>query len=79
VLASDGPDNPRALRRRFPVFDLTMTEVGTVEAPYPSNIPWPSVVGHAGGWLLLTFDGTPYGGDLPGYGTHGDLVVMRSR
>ena len=28
--------------------------------------------------VLLTFDGTPYGGELPGYGTHGDLIVLRT-
>jgi hypothetical protein len=32
-----------------------------------------------GDWLLVTFDGTPVGGPLTGYGTHGDLVVMRAR
>ena len=41
VLASDGAGNPRALRERFPVFDLAMTEIGALEAPYPTNIPWP--------------------------------------
>jgi hypothetical protein len=25
---------------------------------------------------MVTFDGTPTGGALPGYGTHGDVVVM---
>ena len=33
--------------------------------------------GADGTWSLLTFDGTPAGGRLAGYGTHGDLVVMR--
>lgn len=78
VLASDGPDNPRGLRERFPVFDLTMREVGVLDAPYPTNIPWPTVVERPDGWHLLTFDGTAYGGAVPGYGTHGDLVVMRT-
>jgi hypothetical protein len=78
VLASDGRDNPRPLRRRFPVFDLAMNEVGTLDAPYPSNIPWPSLVRHEGGWLLMTFDGTPYGGGVAGYGTHGDVLVLRT-
>lgn len=78
VLASDGPDNPKPLRGRFPVFDLAMTEVDTLDAPYPTNIPWPSVVQHDGGWTLLTFDGTPYGGGVSGYGTHGDVVVLRT-
>ena len=78
VLASDGADNPRGLRGRFPVFDLAMTEVGTLDAPYPSNIPWPTLVERDGVWTMLTFDGTPYGGGVSGYGTHGDLVVMRT-
>jgi hypothetical protein len=79
VLASDGPDNPRGLRERFPVFDLTMTEVGALDAPYPTNIPWPTLVERDGVWTMLTFDGTPYGGGVSGYGTHGDLVVMRTK
>jgi hypothetical protein len=29
-------------------------------------------------WLMLTFDGTTYGGAVLGYGTHGDVIVMRS-
>lgn len=75
VLASDGPDSPRHLRRRYPVFDLAMREVGALDAPYPSNLPWPTLVEHQGRWLLLTFDGTPYGGRVAGYGTHGDVWV----
>jgi hypothetical protein len=31
------------------------------------------------GWLMLTFDGTRYGGAVLGYGTHGDVVVMRAQ
>ncbi|MET1061095.1 MAG: hypothetical protein ABWX84_15955 [Nocardioides sp.] len=79
VLASDGAGNPRGLRRRFPVFDLTMTEVGALEAPYPTNIPWPTLLERDGVWTMLTFDGTPYGGGVSGYGTHGDLVVLRTK
>lgn len=84
LLASDGRDGPRGLRARYPVLDETVREVGALEAPYPSNIPWPTLVratrdvdGHDG-WWLMTFDGTPAAGPLPGYGTHGDLVVMRA-
>lgn len=59
-------------------------DAGTLEAPYPTNIPWPTLVRlddrggpDAGGdWLAVTFDGRPYGGPLAGYGTHGDLVLM---
>lgn len=85
LLASDGPENPRAVRRRYPVFELGpehagMTERGELAAPYVTNIPWPTVVPPAregDPWWLVTFDGTPCGGTLPGYGTHGDVVVMR--
>lgn len=78
VLASDGRDNPAGVRGRFPVFDLTMREVGALDAAYPTNIPWPTLLERPDGWLMLTFDGTPAGGDLPGYGTHGDFLVLRT-
>ncbi len=78
LLASDGPDNPRGRRERYPVYDLDMTEIGELDAPYPTNIPWPMVVPHGDAWLMLTFDGTRYGGGILGYGTHGDVVVMRT-
>lgn len=83
VLASDGRDNPRATRGRFPIFDLELREVGTLDAPYPSNIPWPTVIAPDEYrpddlWSLVTFDGTTAGGRLTGYGTHGDVVVMRA-
>ncbi|GAA4087937.1 hypothetical protein ACFFOS_11060 [Nocardioides kongjuensis] len=82
VLASDGRDNRRAVRGRYPVFDTSMTEIGTLTAPYPSNIPWPTVVPPdpdvpGDEWRLVTFDGRRSGGRLAGYGTHGDVVVMR--
>lgn len=76
VLASDGPDSAAPLRRRFPVFDLTMREVGTLDAPYPTNLPWPTLVHLDDGWLMLTFDGTPSAGRVAGYGTHGDFLVL---
>ena len=79
MLASDGADNPRGLRERFPVFDLAMAEIGALEAPYPTNIPWPTLLERDGVWTMLTFDGTPYGGGVSGYGTHGDLVVLRTK
>lgn len=78
VLASDGRDSRRGLRARFPTYDLTMTETGTLDAPYPTNLPWPTLARVDGGWLMVTFDGRAAGGKLLGYGTHGDLVVMRS-
>ena len=79
VLASDGRDSRRGLRARFPAYDLTMTETGALDAPYPTNLPWPTLAQVDGRWLMVTFDGRARGGKLLGYGTHGDLVVMRSR
>jgi len=83
VLASDGRDNPRGLRARFPVLDTDLREIGTLRAPYPTNIPWPTLVppdpARPGDtWRLVTFNGRPTGGRLAGYGTHGDVVVMRA-
>ncbi|MDI6912057.1 hypothetical protein [Nocardioides sp.] len=72
VLASD------KVRRRYPVFDLDLRETGALEAPYPTNIPWPTLVPTGDSWLLVGFNGRPSGGPLPGYGTHGDVVVARA-
>lgn len=79
VVASDGRDGRRGQREAYPVFDLAMTQVGELAAPYPTNIPWPTLARLDDGWAMLTFNGRRYGGKLLGYGTHGDLVVMRSR
>jgi hypothetical protein len=78
VLASDGRDSARGMRARFPVFDLAMQEIGMLDAPYPTNLPWPTVARVDDGWLMATFNGRSAGGSLLGYGTHGDLVLMRS-
>ena len=77
VLASDGRDSPRGMRARFPVFDLAMRETGLLEAPYPTNLPWPTLARVDDSWLMATFDGRSAGGALLGYGTHGDLTLMR--
>ncbi|WP_322920294.1 hypothetical protein [Nocardioides renjunii] len=79
VLASDGRDSRRAHRGRFPVLDLAMADVDLLDAPYPTNLPWPSIAQVDDGWLMATFDGTPRGGRILGYGTHGDLVLMRAK
>ena len=71
VLASD----KRA--RTYPVFDLALRQTGTLAAPYLSNIPWPTLVADGDSWLMVAFDGTPYGGRICGYGTHGDVVFLR--
>ena len=78
LLASDGRDGRRAHRKRFPVFDLDLVEVGELDAPYPTNLPWPTLLRDGDGWLLVTFNGAGHGGDLVGYGTHGTVVLMRA-
>jgi hypothetical protein len=87
VLASDGRDGTRGRRARYPVYDLRMNEVGVLDAPYPTNIPWPTLIRVDEDCMLLVgFDGTPYGAAagagsgqrLLGYGTHGDVVIARS-
>ncbi|GAA4685435.1 hypothetical protein [Nocardioides nanhaiensis] len=77
VLASDGRDGRRGQRERYPVFDLDLTEIGALDAPYPTNIPWPTLVPSSAGLLMVGFDTTPSGGPLVGYGSHGDVVLAR--
>lgn len=77
VLASDGRQGRRGQRERYPIFDLAMTELGTLNAPYPTNIPWPTLLPIGDRLLLVGFDGTRAGGELLGYGTHGDVVIAQ--
>ena len=73
LLASDG------VRRRYPVFDLDVTEVGSLDAPYDTNIPWPTILDLGDdGQLMIGFDGEPTGGRLVGYGSHGAVRFARS-
>jgi hypothetical protein len=76
LLASDGVD------RQYRVYDLSMKLLGFLKAPYGSNIPHPQVIPISGRgqttYLLITFEGTQYHEELLGYGTHGDLIVMRA-
>ncbi len=66
-------------RREYPVYDLQMRRLGVLDAPYLTNIPHPQIVDlPGGGHLMVSFDGTPYGMRVLGYGTHGDVVVMRA-
>ena len=76
LLASDGRDGRRGQNTRFPVFDLDCREIGELDAPYPTNIPWPTLLEHDGRWLMICFNGNRYGGRLVGYGSHGDVVVL---
>jgi hypothetical protein len=78
LLASDGRDGRRGQRERYPVFDLDLAEVGALDAPYPTNIPWPTLLRDGDGWLMVAFNAAGYGGDLVGYGTHGAVVLMRA-
>jgi hypothetical protein len=76
LLASDGAD------RQYRVYDLSMKLLGFLKAPYGSNIPHPQVVpifkrGQTS-YLLITFEGTQYHEKLLGYGTHGDIIIMRA-
>lgn len=77
VLASDGRDGRRGERARFPVFGTDLVERGALDAPYPTNLPWPTLARVNGRWLMVAFNGMPSGGRLLGYGTHGDVVLMR--
>jgi hypothetical protein len=78
LLASDGRDGRRGQNARFPVFDLDCREIGVLDAPYPTNIPWPTLLEHDGRSLLICFNGNRYGGRLVGYGSHGDVVILSS-
>ncbi|MDN4163374.1 hypothetical protein [Nocardioides abyssi] len=83
VLASNGDASPPEIRGQYPVYDLAMEQVGTLDAPHPTNIPWPMIIPVAERgrtrWLLVTFNGTQYDEPLLGYGTHGDVVVMEAQ
>jgi hypothetical protein len=76
LLASDGAD------RQYRVYDLSMNLLGFLKAPYGSNIPHPQVIPVSDRgqttYLLITFEGTQYHEKLLGYGTHGDLIIMRA-
>jgi hypothetical protein len=81
VLASDGRDGRTGQRERYPVFDLKMHEIGTLAGPYPTNIPWPTLLqasADSDELVMIGFDGSRWGGNLLGYGTHGDVVIARS-
>lgn len=71
VLASD------RRQHRYPVLDVDMRQVGALDAHYPTNIPWPTLIALPDVDLLVGFNGTPYGGPLVDYGSHGEVVVQR--
>jgi len=83
VLASNGDDSPPQLRDQYPIYDLQMDFVGNLNAPHPTNIPWPMVFPVPAGrgrtrYVLVTFNGTQYYDNVLGYGTHGDFFVMEA-
>ncbi|MGX7824603.1 hypothetical protein ACTG9Q_05885 [Actinokineospora sp. 24-640] len=73
VFASDGD------AREYPVYDMAMRKLGTLDAPYGTNIPHPMLLPVGREWWMITFDGTQYAEPVLGYGGHGDLIVMRAR
>jgi hypothetical protein len=84
MLASNGENSPESIREQYPVYDLSMTQIGTLDAPHPSNIPWPTVFPTPASrdrtrWMMVTFDGTAYDRQTFGYGTHGDVVIMAAK
>ncbi|MGH3314643.1 MAG: hypothetical protein ACRDO0_00730, partial [Nocardioidaceae bacterium] len=84
VFASNGDKSAPHMRDRFPVYDMTLRQLGALNAPHPTNIPWPMVfpVPQSGGrtrWLMVTFEGTSYHRDMLGYGTHGDVLVLEAK
>jgi hypothetical protein len=72
LFASDGD------AREYPVYNLRLRKLGTLHAPYGTNIPHPMLVRIGGRWWLPTFDGTQYAEDVLGYGGHGDFILMRA-
>ncbi|KDN17258.1 type VII secretion protein EccB [Amycolatopsis rifamycinica] len=73
LFASDGD------AREYPVYDLSLRKLGTLNSPYGTNIPHPMLVKIGNRWWLPTFDGTQYAEDVLGYGGHGDFILMRSK
>lgn len=83
VLASNGDDSPPPIRNQYPVYNLHMDQVAILDAPHPTNIPWPMLFPvrtskHRARWVLITFNGTQFHEDLLGYGTHGDVIAMEA-
>jgi hypothetical protein len=83
VLASNGDNSPAQIQNQYPVYNLQMKQVAILDAPHPTNIPWPMLfpvqtsTGQAR-WVLVTFNGTQFHGELLGFGTHGDVIAMEA-
>ncbi|MDQ7808827.1 hypothetical protein Q5425_34255 [Amycolatopsis sp. A133] len=72
LFASDGD------AREYPIYDLKLRKLGTLNAPYGTNIPHPMLVRIGNRWWMPTFDGTQYAEDVLGYGGHGDFILMQT-
>lgn len=74
LLASDGD------AREYRVYDLDLTLLGTLNAPYGSNIPHPMIIPVAERgrtrYVMVTFNGSQFHEPELGYGTHGEFLVM---
>jgi hypothetical protein len=83
VLASNGDNSPAQIQNQYPVYNLRMNQVAILDAPHPTNIPWPMLFpvqtsrGRAR-WVLVTFNGTQFHEELLGFGTHGDVLAMEA-
>lgn len=76
LLATDDED------RRYRVYDLDLHEIGTLDAPYLEGGPHPQMFPLAGDgrdFLMLTFANVQFHEKVLGYGTEGDVVVLRGR
>jgi hypothetical protein len=85
VLCSCSPREGAPDGAHYLVYDLSMRQLGFLNAPYPTNnIPHPMVfpvplsATKSTRYEMVTFDGTPYHDDVLGYGTHGDFYVMQA-
>jgi len=75
LLATDDADH------EYRVYDLALRQLGTLQAPFLPGGPHPQVVPLDEGddWLLVTFANVQFHEDVLGYGTEGDVVIMRGQ
>ena len=83
LLASNGNNSPPQLRGQYPIYNLEMTQIGVLDAPHPTQIPWPMLFPVPDGrsrtrYVLVTFNIDQYYPEMLGYGTHGDFIVMEA-
>lgn len=83
VFASNGDASPAEIRDRYPIYDLRMDQIGTLDAPHPTQIPHPMLFPVPRGrgrtrYVMVTFNIDQYYEEVFGYGTHGDFFVMEA-